>query len=293
MRVASVAAGALAIGLTTLTKRSLETVDVQRKTARTLGTSQRVFAGLALAADVSGISVEAFSKSLKKQQKAIVDANDGLLTQKRAFDRLGLSTAKLIQLPVEKQFKEIVTALQGVENATLKVGIASDIFGARNSDLINVLELGEKGLDGFINKVDELGVALTDRQTKAIEESNDAITVMKAAFTGLGNQIAARVAPTINKVAGFITTMTARVTSAIPKWTAWGAAIFGVRRNLQELTLADLSAELLQQDKALFAAQNRLAEQRQFFSDPKQGGSLINGQDVENASGHYSIDRRS
>jgi len=245
-KAAGVAAAGLTIALVGLTKKSLETVDAQRKTARTLGTTQRVLAGLSLAAGISGVAVGSFEKALKKQQKAIVDANDGLLTSKAAFDRLGLSAKDLINLNVEDQFKSITTALGKVENSTLKVGIASDIFGAKNNDLINVLELGEAGLDSFINKVDELGVAMTDKQTKAIEDSNDAILVMKTAFTGLGNQIAARVAPTITAVAGFITNLTARVTDAIPQWTAWAASIFGVNRELSTLGVKDLDAEIKQ-----------------------------------------------
>ena len=245
-KIAGAAAAGLTLALIGLTKASLKTVDAQRKTARTLGTTQRVFAGLSLAAGISGVSVGSFEKALKKQQKAIVDANDGLLTQQRAFDRLGLSAKDLIKLPVEDQFKKITTALGEVDNATLKVGIASDIFGAKNTDLINVLELGEAGLDGFIKKVDELGVAMTDKQTKAIEESNDAILVMKTAFVGLGNQIAARVSPTITAVAGYITNLTSRVTNAIPKWTAWAASIFGVNRELSTLGIKDLDAEIKQ-----------------------------------------------
>lgn len=244
MKIAAVATAALGVALVALTKKSLETVDVQRKVARTMGTTQRVFAGLSLAADISGVAVASFTKALKKQQKAIVDANDGLLTQKRAFDRLGLSTSDLINLNVDEQFKVITQALGKVENATLKVGIASDIFGAKNTDLINILELGEDGLDHFINKVDELGIALTDRQTGNIEEANDAIVLMKAAFTGLGNQIAARVSPVITDVAGVVERLTARVTDSIPEWTAWAASIFGVTRELDNLTIRDLTEEM-------------------------------------------------
>lgn len=260
-RGASVAVGALTVALVALTKQSLATVDAQRKAARTIGTTQRIYAGLSLAAEVSGLSVQAFEKALKKQQKAITDANDGLLTQKRALDRLGLSTKELITLPVDQQFKKITTALGKVENATLKSGIASDIFGARNADLINILELGEAGLDSFINKVDELGVALTDRQTGAIEEANDSILIMKKAFTGLGNQLAAQVAPALIKAAKAIEGITAKVTQTIPKWSAWAANIFGVERALNGLTLRDMAEELLIIDKAIFQQKNTIARQ--------------------------------
>jgi len=277
-KVAAAATAGLGIALTALTKQSLATVDSQRKVARTLGTTQRVFAGLSLAAGISGVAVGSFEKALKKQLKAVVDANDGLLTQKKAFDRLGLATADLIRMPVEEQFKSIVTALNDVENQTLKVGIASDIFGAKNADLLNVLELGAEGLDKYIKKVDELGVALTDKQTGNIEEANDAILVMKTAFTGLGNQIAARVAPTIIVVAEKIESLTSSVTDAIPKWTAWAASIFGVNRELTNLTLADLAAELNQIQKDTGALVDERAGLQAFsdkFRKPPAGTQMV------------------
>ena len=242
-RGAAVAATALAGGLAVLTKQSLALVDRQTKVARTLGTTQATFAGLTLAAGIAGVEQEQFTKALQRQQKAINDANNGLATQKRAFDALGLSTEQLGRLPVEQQFAAITTALANLENQTLRSGVAQDIFGARNAQLLNILELGERGLDQFIKKADELGVALTQEQTAAIEKANDALLVLKTSFTGLGNQLAARFSPAIIATAEFITNLVTRVTNAIPRFQAWAASIFGVRRELDQLTLKDLTAE--------------------------------------------------
>ncbi len=246
MKGAAIATAAFGAALGALVFQSLKLVDQQRKTARTLGTSQAVFAGLSLAAGIAGLEVAGFTKALKRQQKSIVDATDGLQTQKRAFDRLGISATDLLKLPVEEQFKTITQALGTVENATLKVAIASDIYGAKNADLINILDLGADGLDHFIDKAKELGVALTDTQTNAIEQTNDALLVMKTAFTGLGNQLAARFSPAITFVAEAITGLVSSVTNSIPAWQAWAASILGVTRNLNDLTLADLDAEIHQ-----------------------------------------------
>ena len=241
---AAVGAGLLGGALVALTVKSLALVDQQRKTARTLGTTQAIFAGLSLAAGIAGVSVESFSKALKRQAKSIVDANDGLQTQARAFERLKLDTRELIKLPVEKQFAAITTALGNVENATLRVATASDIFGAKNADLINILELGEEGLDSFIQKAKELGVALTEDQTAAIEESNDAVLVFKTSLTGLGNQLAARFAPLITASAEALTGFVSRITELVPKLFAFARGLLGIRIELNALTLSDVNAEL-------------------------------------------------
>lgn len=276
--VAGVAAGALTVGLTALTKKSLEQVDAQRKIARVLGTSQATMSGLALAAGISGVSIESFNKALKRQQKSIQDANDGLSTQKRAFDRLGLSTEELLRLPVEKQFAAITTALGQVESTTTRVAAASDIFGAKNADLINVLELGEKGIDSFIKKADELGVALTDTQTNNIEAANDAILVMKTAFTGLGNQVAAIVAPSIVKFAGVIESLVAQITKGLPLFTAWLESLTGIRREINNLTLLELKTEfavLTEDARELGEEVERLKKQGDPFDLEGTGGNSL------------------
>lgn len=257
-KAAGIAAAVLGAALIGLVKSSLALVDQQRKTARTLGTTQAIFAGLSLAAGIAGVSTESFSKALKRQAKSIVDANDGLQTQARAFERLNLDTKQLIKLPVEEQFKKITTALGGVENATLKVAIASDIFGAKNADLINILELGEAGLQGFIDKAKELGVALTEDQTAAIEAANDSVLIFKTSITGLGNQLAARFAPLISAGAEALTGFVVQVTNLIPKLFAFTAGLFGVRRELSELVLVDIAEEIKIVDAEILDLQGTL-----------------------------------
>ena len=254
----AIGAGLLGGALVALTIKSLALVDQQRKTARTLGTTQAVFAGLSLAAGIAGVSVESFSKALKRQAKSIVDANDGLQTQARAFERLGLNTKELIKLPVEDQFKAITTALGNVENATLKVAVASDIFGAKNADLINILELGEAGLQGFIDKAKELGVALEEDQTAAIEAANDSVLIFKTSLTGLGNQLAARFAPLISKGAEVLATFVTKITDAVPELFAFTAGLFGIRRELSQLVLVDIAAEIKVVDKEILSLQGEI-----------------------------------
>jgi hypothetical protein len=257
-KLAAVGVGLLGGALIGLTVASLKLVDQQRKTARTLGTTQAIFAGLSLAAGIAGVSTESFTKALKRQSKSIVDANDGLQTQARAFKRLNLDTQALIKLPVEEQFKKITTALGTVENATLKVAIASDIFGAKNADLINILDLGADGLDRYIQKAKELGVALTEDQTKAIENANDSVLIFKTSLTGLGNQLAARFAPLISAGADALAGFVEKLTKTLPKLFAFTAGLFGVRRELANLTLIDIAEEIKVVDREILDLQGEI-----------------------------------
>ncbi len=242
-KLAAAGATALTGALTVLTKQSFELVDRQRKLARSLGTTQAVFAGLELAAGISGVSVESFGKALRRQQKAISDANDGLATQARAFERLDLSTEELLKLPVEQQFNQIITALGSVENATLRTATASDIFGARNADLINAIGLGEEGLNKYLKTVEDLGVALNTNQTDAIEEANDAVLIFKTAIRGLGNQLAAAFAPALTRAAKALAEFVARIANGIEGISRAVRRFFDLQRDLNTLSLDGLRDE--------------------------------------------------
>ncbi len=289
-------AGALAIGvftaaLGTLVKQSLALVDAQRKTARTLGTTQAIFAGLSLAAGIAGISTESFTKALKRQSKSIVDATDGLQTQARAFARLNLDTKALLQLPVEKQFAAITTALGTVENATLKVAIASDIFGAKNADLINIIDIGAAGLENYIDLAKELGAALTEEQTTAIEEANDATLIFKTALTGLGNVLAAAFAPAIKAGAEAMTNFVKKVTAGVPSLIAFAAGLLGIRREISALTIIDLTEELKVLDKEINDTQGRLFLFKRSLESIRDTGGLVTPnqlQDLENLQAKLS-----
>lgn len=264
LKFTGIGLGALTGGLGALAAQQLKVVDASRKAARTLGTTQPIYEGLALAADLGGVSMDKFEKALKRQSKSIVDANDGLSTQARAFGRLGLNVQELLALPIEKQFARITNSLGSIENATLRTAIASDIYGSKNADLINLFGLGEKGIDDFIKKADELGLALTEGQTKAIEDANDSLTIMQRSFSGLGRNLVTNFAPSIIKGAEAITAFVVRITNALPKLAAFAARVFGIRREIDQLSLRELNLELSELQAAQIQAQglvNKLQRQ--------------------------------
>ena len=243
MTVAASGIAAATAGLTFLTKQSLDLVDRQTKLARVLGTSQAAFSGLALAAEISGSNMEAISKALRKQAKVVNDANDGLLTYVEVFDDLNLKASELIELPLEQQFVQIVDALGKLENQTKRTALASEIFGGKNADLLNFLELGAGGIQQYIDKVQEMGVALNVNQTGAIEASNDAVTIFKQSLSGLGNQLAAQFAPAIGRAAEALTNFVIGITQNVERIAQAVRRIFNLQADLNSLSLEGLRRE--------------------------------------------------
>ena len=192
------AAGGAAVGVGLLVKNSLAAGDALAKTADKLGITTESLAGLQHAAELTGVAQETLNKALTKQQKAIFDADRGLLTYSQHFDKLGLSTKKLKEQSPDEQFKSIAEALNKLENQTDKTAIAYDIFGGRGTALLNTLALGREGLNKVAEEAKILGIALTRVDTAKMEEANDTFTRMKGVVKGLGNSITIAVAPVLD-----------------------------------------------------------------------------------------------
>ncbi len=185
------------VGFALLVRASFKTIDALAKTADKLGISTKALAGLQHAAELTGVAQNTLEKSLTKMQKAIFDADRGLLTYKQHFDALNLSTKDMMKLSPDQQFAAIAEALNKVENQTLKTAIAYDIFGGRGTALINTLKLGAQGLREVAKEAEILGIAVSRVDAAKIEESNDAWTRVKASIQGVANIIAVQLAPFI------------------------------------------------------------------------------------------------
>ncbi|MCK5020858.1 MAG: hypothetical protein KAS32_27810, partial [Candidatus Peribacteraceae bacterium] len=147
MGVAMTAVGVAAIGMGVASVKAFAAAgdEVQKMALRT-SFSTEALSELKHAAELSGASLNTIEKASKKLSKAMVDASDGLETYKRAFDKLGLSTADLMKLSPEEQFNAVSQALADLENETLKVALAQDLFGRAGTQLLPMLEQGAEGI---------------------------------------------------------------------------------------------------------------------------------------------------
>ena len=228
MKGAAIGVGILTTAIGVLVAKSLTLLDQQAKTAKRLGLTQKALVGLALAGEQTGNTQKNLELALQRSTRRIAEAAQGTGEAVKALNELGLSAKKLATLTPDQQFIALSKAFEQVASQSDKIRLGFKLFDSEGVGLINTLALGSDEIERFIQKTADLGVALTDNQLNAIEDSKNAIGLMSAAFTGFGNQITVSFAPAINSVAERIATITELVTKTIPKWTAWAAAIFGV-----------------------------------------------------------------
>ena len=220
--VATAAAGFVAIRLVSsmreLVSAAFESADALAKQADILGLSTGKLAAYQLAAKYAGSNSDALSKGIKRLQKAISDANDGLSTYTRAFDKLKLDPAELKQLTPDQQFEKLAVAFTHLETQTDRVSVAYDIFGGRNVQLLKLLDQVGGNMKAIEGDTRAFGIALSRVDAAKIEAANDATSRMKAAISGIATNIAVVLAPAIEHLAN-------RIADVVKAWDGFKTQI--------------------------------------------------------------------
>ena len=194
--IAGIATAAIGMGVAAVAQFAAAGDEIQKMALRT-NFSTESLSELKHALELSGAGLDTLEKASKKLSKAMIDANDGLETYKRAFDKLGLSTEDLLKLSPEEQFNTVAEALAGLEDETLKVALAQDLFGRAGTQLLPMLAQGTEGIAAMKQEAHDLGLVFSQEAADSAAEFNDNITRLKGAFTGLLNELAKALMPVL------------------------------------------------------------------------------------------------
>jgi len=228
-KMKKVGAGMTAMGaaitgtLMATTKKWAEAGDEVQKLALKTGFSTESLSELRHAAELSGAELTTVEKGVKRMAKAISDANDGMATYVRAFDKIGLSAQELIGLSPEKQFEKITMAIAELEDPTIRAAVAQDLLGRAGTDLLPMLTQGADGMAAMRQEAHDLGIVFDQEAADAAAELNDNMLRMKRAFAGVGAAVAETLAPILTDLVG-------KLTAVIKKVVDWTKAHPGLTK---------------------------------------------------------------
>lgn len=153
----------------------------------------------------SGAGADKVSTTISKVASAIVDATSGSGAASASFDRLGLSASELINLPADKQFEKISSALSGVANQTERSALANDIFGQKLAkDLLPLIS----DFGGEINKAGgQLGSlpGIMNEAAESFADIGDGIIVAQGKLTEFAAGLLSVMTPAIDAVVTALT----------------------------------------------------------------------------------------
>jgi hypothetical protein len=187
-------AGALGV----LVNKSFQFIDAIGKTSTMTGIATNTIQAFHLAARESGTDIEGANKALVKFARSVGDAQRGLKTMKDIFKALGveLETSDGKFKSTDQLLAEVASGISNLGSKTQKATALANLFGKQGNLLTGALEdLSEKGLDKFIDRAERLGLILSNKTIRRVEQFNDAVGVIKMQISSFVNNVSASFLP--------------------------------------------------------------------------------------------------
>jgi hypothetical protein len=151
------------------------------------------------AGDLAGVSMSGIEQATKDLTRRLSQAAAGTGPAVAALERLGLSAAALLELPLDERVGRINQAILDFVPAAERAAVAGQLFGEEGSIAISRIDTGT--LRQATEDVRAFGVVVSEQDADQIERTNDAISRLGLVWRGLSNQLAVAAAPALEAVA--------------------------------------------------------------------------------------------
>jgi hypothetical protein len=198
-KVGAAAATTVGAALIALTKVSMAQVDTQAKLAQSLGTTVSSIQTLARAGELAGVSMGGIQQATSDLTRRLSQAASGAGPAAEALNRLGLSARELASVPLDERVMLINEALDRFVPITERAAVAGQLFGEEGSLAMSRIDTAT--LRQATEDVHRFGVVVSEQDADQIEKANDAVSRLGVIMDGLGNTIAVKVAPTVERLA--------------------------------------------------------------------------------------------
>lgn len=192
LQAARMIAGALFQAIRSLTVEMAEMGDEVAKTARQLGISADALSRWRFAAERSGVPAEQLTNGLRRLQRNIVDAGEGMDTAVRAFRDLDVAfrDGEGGFREIEDILPEIADGFSQLESDTQRSARAQQLFGRAGAQLLPFFENGSEGIAELEARFNELTgggfgdfFELSEEAQDSMADFDLAITALKAAIS--------------------------------------------------------------------------------------------------------------
>ena len=235
MRGISTAAAALAASIGALTVKSGKWADDINTMSKVYSIGTGELQKYAAAADLVDVDVETIAKSHVKLEKQMLSASKGTGASAEAFEKLGVSvTDSNGELRKgDDVWNDVIKALGSMENETERDALAMQLMGKSAAELNPLIEDGGETYKQVADTMAKYKLNFIDQETlDQANQFNDAIDTMKmvglVAFQQLGTQLAAYLAPMMQKIVDLVGQLAAWFSNLSPSTQAAIAAIAGI-----------------------------------------------------------------
>lgn len=179
-------------------KTSANYEDSLTKLSRTAGSTVQSFSELVYAADLAGIEHEKLAKNLKKLNTPSEEA-------RKEFQRLGISmTDATGKMKTQDQLlNDLADGFKGMKSPIEMAQSATEVFGAKGTDMVNLLKDGSKGLKELRDEAVAMGIAFNKEAGENAEKFNDDLERITKSAQGATMTISNSIIALINQSGAF------------------------------------------------------------------------------------------
>ena len=237
---------AIGVGLVNaLRKVALEMIafgDETAKSARTLGVSAEQLMRWRFAAERAGVPAQQLTGGIRRLQRNIVDANDGLTTSVRAFGAIGVAfkDAHGNARQISDILPDVADGFLRITNTSERSARAQQLFGRSGALLLPFFENGSAGLAEMDARFNELTGGSFGDFFAMSEASQDSLSDWDLTMKAVKIRLATELLPSLTKVVTAVANMVGWFQNATRGTRPFRAIILGLA-----LAIGTLGAAIL------------------------------------------------
>ena len=235
MQGLSTAAAAVTAAIGALTVKSGKWADEMNTMSKRYRIGTDDLQKYSAAADLVDVSVEDIAKTHVKLNKSMLSAQQGSKNQVAAFDKLGVAVTNAdgSLRDSDAVWQDTIKALGEMTNETERDAVAQQLLGKSAANLNPLIEDGGETYKEVADTLAKYDLDFIDQDTlNQANEFNDALDTMKmvgmVAFQQLGTQLAAYLAPAMEKVVDVVGRLANWFSNLSPRTQALIAGIAAV-----------------------------------------------------------------
>ena len=234
MRGLSTAAAAVVASIGAVTVKSGKWADDINTMSKVYSIGTKELQQYSAAADLVDVSVETIAKSHVKLEKTMMSASKGTGASAEAFGKLGvdITNADGSLRDGDAVWQDTIAALGRMENETERDAIAMQLMGKSAAELNPLIEDGGETYKNVADTLAKYNLDFIDQETlDQANAFNDSLDTIKAvgmvAFQQLGTQLAAYLAPAMEKVVDLVGQIAGWFANLSPETQALIAGVAG------------------------------------------------------------------
>lgn len=200
-----------------LTKEAAAAADEVLTASKTSGLDTTTVQSMQYAAELLDVSFDQINDGLKEVTNKMQEARDGSEDTAAKFKQLGVSitdgNGNLRN--AEDVFYEVIDTLGAMTNETERDALAMDLLSEQARNLNPLIEAGSETFKEYAQEAKDVGYVMDNTALTALGRVDDAYQRLDKSVDGARNQIAAKFAPSLEKVLGYAQDFVTRTGEAL------------------------------------------------------------------------------